>query len=103
MRKLMMMLTGVALLSGEAAAQYSHDPYYSGVSVDLEREALASCVPVEYAARETSCNFVCRLRDRPDVEVCLLEDDDIRRYCVAGFQGSKPERDVLRECTGGSR
>jgi len=56
---------------------------------------------VEYAAQETSCNFVCGRRDRPDVEVSLLKDDDIRRFCVTGFRGTKPERDRLRECTGG--
>lgn len=101
MRWAVFSLLSLVLLSGHVFAQYSHDPYYSGVRVDLAREPLAYCVPVEYAARETTCNFVCRLRDRQDVEVCLLKDDDIRRYCVAGFRGTKPERDRLRECTGG--
>lgn len=90
------------LPAGGAGAQYSLDPAFSDGWFDPERETLEYCVPAEYYAAETSCNFVCGVKGPARTKVCILRDDDIRRFCVADFRGTKPERDRLRECTGGN-
>ncbi|WP_155904994.1 hypothetical protein [Methylopila sp. M107] len=81
--------------TGAVSAQNSIDRSRFNQTIDMNRTKLAFCVPREFLAWETTCNYECTSVGGSQ-QVCLLNDDQIRAWCDAGYQG---HRGRLRNCS----